>query len=457
MTMITKLTLSAVAICMSCAVFADGEKKFLYTLTNNIVEKENAVAQYRRFKDGSLQFMRFYKTNGTGINNDTHGKLGPQDNDSQIIVTSDKKRLYAVNTHSNDISGFNISKSGTLSEIPGSPFPSRGIAPVSINISGNILIAANRNEDYHQKSSLTDPDGASYTSFKIKKDGSLVYADTLKVPDFQKPAQIHASPTVKNLFFADEFQVDADFDGDGTRSFLAGPKTSVQGQLKTMKVDNKGKITLTNVTKLPETIENYQYIGYPDVPSMPLGLWSHPSRNILYAGFVTRNQLGVFSYNDSGSLKFVKAVSNSGQDICWILVNKQATRLYTVNNLPRLNTAQNASTISVYDISGARALSPKEIQVISVPLPGESFINNRMVTQPGSTSFEIALSPDERSLYVINQRINQTEENTSEAGNAIHSFSVSKDGLLKAANSVDLLKDGFPANSRAHGVVAVDL
>jgi hypothetical protein len=35
--------------------------------------------------------MRFYKTNGTGINNDTHGKLGPQDNDSQIIVTDDKK------------------------------------------------------------------------------------------------------------------------------------------------------------------------------------------------------------------------------------------------------------------------------------------------------------------------------------------------------------------------------
>jgi 6-phosphogluconolactonase (cycloisomerase 2 family) len=139
----------------------------------------------------------------------------------------------------------------------------------------------------------------------------------------------------------------------------------------------EGKITLTNVTTLPETIENYLYIGSPGVPSMPLGLWSHPSRNILYAGFVTRNQLGVFSYNDSGSLKFIKAVRNSGQDIYWILVNKQATRLYTVNNLPRLDTQQTASTISVYDISGANALDPKEVQVVNVPLPGKSFINNR--------------------------------------------------------------------------------
>ncbi|AMB85482.1 hypothetical protein AWM79_09290 [Pseudomonas agarici] len=456
MNVIPKITLSAVAICISCVAFAGSEKKFLYTLTNNIAENQNAVAQYRRLSDGSIKFMRFYKTNGTGINNNTHGKLGPQDNDSQIIITGDKKRLYAVNTNSNSISGFNIGKEGHLSEIPGSPFSSKGIAPVSINISGNILIAANRNEDYHQKASLSDPEGASYTSFKIQHNGALVYADTLKVPDFQKPAQIHASRTVKNLFFADEFQVDADFDGDGSRSFLAGPKSSVQGQIKTMKINDKGELTLINKTTLPETIENYLYIGSPGVPSMPLGLWSHPSQNILYAGFVTRNQLGVFSYDDSGSLKFVNAVNNSGQDICWVLVNKQATRLYTVNNLPRLNTQQASSTISVYDISGDNALSPMEIQVVNVPMPGESFINNRNLMQPGSTSFEMALSPDEDFLYIINQRINQTAENTLGAGNAIHSFSVQKDGLLKAASSVDLLKDGFPANSRAQGVVAVD-
>jgi hypothetical protein len=94
-----------------------------------------------------------------------------------------------------------------LTAIAGSPFPSRGIAPVSINISGNILIAANRNEDYHQKESLSDPDGASYTSFEIKQDGALAYADTLKVPGFQKPAQIHASPTVRNLFLLMSFRL----------------------------------------------------------------------------------------------------------------------------------------------------------------------------------------------------------------------------------------------------------
>ncbi|MEB6587990.1 MULTISPECIES: lactonase family protein [Pseudomonas] len=454
---IPKIILTAAALCVSCATFADGHKQYLYTLTNNIKAHENSVAQYQRLSDGSLRFVKFYKTNGTGINNDTHGKLGPQDNDSQIIISGNRKHLYAVNTHSNDISGFSIEQDGTLTELPGSPFPSKGIAPVSINISGNILVAANRNEDYHQKASLADPDGASYTSFKIQQNGTLVHADTLKVPGFQKPAQIHASQTVKNLFFADEFQVDADFDGDGTRSFLAGPKTSVQGQIKTLKVDDNGKITVVNETTLPETIEDYLYMGMPGVPSMPLGLWSHPSRNLLYAGFVTRNQLGVFSHDDSGSLKFVNAVTNGGQDICWILVNKQATRLYTVNNLPRQGTPQTASTLSVYDISGENALSPLELQVLEVPMPGESFINNRNLKQPGSTSFEVALSPAEDFLYVINQRINQTKENTNESGNAIHSFAVDKDGLLKFVSSAELLKDGFPSNSRAQGLVTVDL
>ncbi|WP_417663416.1 beta-propeller fold lactonase family protein [Pseudomonas sp.] len=456
MSVLSKISLFTAAIFLSFSALAANDKKFLYTLTNNISKNENAVAQYRRLDDGALRFIRFYKTDGTGINNDTYGKLGPQDNDSQIIVTNDKKRLYAVNTHSNSVAGFNIDEGGTLTKIAGSPFPSKGIAPVSINISGNIMIVANRNEDYHQKDSLSDPEGASYTSFIIQENGSLVYADTLNVPDFQKPAQIHASPIVKNLFFADEFQVDVDFDGNETRSFLAGPKASVQGQLKTLTVDDEGIISLVNQTKIPETIEDYLYIGSPGVPTMPLGIWSHPSQKILYVGLVTRNQLGVFLYDEVGNLRFINSVSNSGQDICWILVNKQATRLYTVNNLPRQNTQQTASTISVYDISGENALSPIEIQVVDTPWPREPFINNRDVLQPGSTSFEIALSPEEDFIYVINQRINQTEENSSKVGNAIHSFSVNKDGLLKSVFSVDLLKDGFPANSRAQGVVAVD-
>lgn len=442
----------------SSSLHIDGtSRKIFYIQTNNVSENQNAVALYNRADDGTLSFVDFYKTDGTGINNDTHGKLGPQDNDSQIIVTEDKKYLYTVNIHSNTIAGFKIDMDGSLTKVPGSPFSSHGIAPVSINISGDVLMAANRNEDYHQEEELTDPKGASYTSFKINDDGSLVYVDKFAVGGFQKPAQIHASQTVKHLFFSNEFQVDADFDGKGERSVLAGPKKRVQGQIQAFKVDENGKINQVDKETLPETKKDYLYIGYPDVPSMPLGLWDHPLKNILYAGFVTRNQLGVYTYDESGELQFETAVENDGQDICWVLVNKEATRLYTVNNLPRSGTMQTTSTISVYDISGDKALNPEGIQITEVPMPGESFVNNRIIKQPGSTSFQIALSPKEDFVYIVNQRINQTEENEDQKGNFVHSFAVDADGKLSPVASKDLLTDGFPADSRAHGAVAIDL
>jgi ribosomal protein L31 len=40
MAVVTKLAVSAVAFCSELHCFWDGENKFLYTLTNNIAEKE---------------------------------------------------------------------------------------------------------------------------------------------------------------------------------------------------------------------------------------------------------------------------------------------------------------------------------------------------------------------------------------------------------------------------------
>lgn len=460
----SKFILSIITLSLTAAAHASSNtepsehKNYLYTQTNSIEKNSNAIAAYEINDNGSLRFIDFYKTQGTGINNNTNGKLGPQDNDSQIIITADKQRLYTVNINSNTIAGFNIHDDGSLTAVPGSPFSSHGVAPVSINISntGSTLMAANRNEDYHQPEMLNKSSGASYASFKINEDGSLTFVDKVEVANFQKPTQIHASKTVQNLFFGNNFQVDADFDGPGKTSFLAGPKPSVHGQLSSYKVDAKGNIQKIESTVIPETIPNYLYIGSPGVPSMPLGIWDHPMQNILYVGFVTRNQLGVYTYDNNGFLNYKTAVPNSGQDICWVLINKAATRLYTVNNLPRLGSTQQGSTISVYDISGDKALEPVEIQVMDIPAPGKAFINNRMVTQPASTAFEIVLSPDEKHAYVINQRVDQTDANQDPKGNAIYTFSIDTQGTLKYQDSHDLSEDNFPSNSRTHGAAVVN-
>lgn len=221
-------------------------------------------------------------------------------------------------------------------------------------------------------------------------------------------------------------------------------------------LDARGHIKETDLVELPETNEGYKYKGMDGVPSLPLGIWDHPKQNLLYVGFITRNELGVYRYNDKGKLTFVSSVANSGQDICWVLVNKAGTRVYTVNNLPRDDAKDEACTVSVYDISGNKAEKPFEIGCLQLPLPGRWFVNNRNFKQPGSTAFQMDLDPSENFLYVICQRVNQTAENTSKQGNILHILKVDRSGLLEVVNSRHLGQDGADYHSRPQGIVTLD-
>ncbi len=189
---------------------------------------------------------------------------------------------------------------------------------------------------------------------------------------------------------------------------------------------------------------------------MPLGIWAHPTEPLLYVGFVTRNELGVYRFGKNGEMTFLGSVENSGQDICWLLANKKGTRLYTVNNLPRSDKDDKAATVSTYDIAGERATKPVEISRLQLPHPGEWFTNNRMFSQPGSTAFQCTLNPEETILYVICQRINQSDENTKEEGNILHSLRLNGEGIPAVAHSRHLGQDGVHYRSRPQGIATCD-
>lgn len=456
---IALLAAAAVSVLSSTGSIAWAEDgRYLYIQTNDIREGRNSVLGYARNDDGSLEPLPgnpFY-TAGTGINNDTHGKLGPNDNDTPLVISTDRKRLFAVNCHSNTIAVFDIAHDGSLIHAPGSPFSSHGIGPNSLSVSDRTLLVANRNGDYHQAEDLRGRSSATYCSFHIEDDGSLRFVSKVEVEDGHKPTQVHIAQTNPTLAFGNDFQVDADFDGDGKRSFLAGPRTSVVGQLHVFQIGDESRLTEKSRIQLPETNTGYKYKGSPGVPSLPLGIWSHPKQPLLYVGFVTRNELGVFRFTNEGVLSFKSSVPNSGQDICWVLPNKAGTRLYTVNNLPRPELGQKSATVSTYDISGDNAVRPKEIGVVDVPFPGGTFINNRNFEQPDSTAFQCSLDPDEKYFYVISQRINQTDENKAVEGNVLHCFKISEEGLPLSPRSRALEQDGVYFRSRPQGVVTVN-
>lgn len=438
-----------------CGSYAGAEPgRYLYIQTNDIREGQNAVLGYTRNENGSLTPLTGnpFFTAGTGINNDTHGKLGPNDNDTPLVIDSDGKRMFTVNCHSNSIAVFNIAHDGSLTHVLGSPFASHGIGPNSLSVRGRTLLVSNRNGDYHQVEDLQGRSNASYCSFQIEDNGSLKFESKIEVNGGHKPTQIHFSQTHSEVAFGNDFQVDADFDGNGKRSFLAGKGTSVEGQLHVFKIEHGSTMSETAVFEMPETNAGFKYKGSAGVPSLPLGIWTHPKQDLLYVGLVTRNELSVFHFTQEGGVNFRGSVPNSGQDICWVLPNKEGTRLYTINNLPRPDLNQKAATVSVYDISGEHAAKPVEIGVFDVPHTGEWFGNNRNFEQPGSTPFQCALSPDELFLYVICQRINQTDENKSEDGNLLHSFKIDKQGLLEVAASRPLGIDGVYFRSRPQGI-----
>lgn len=432
--------------------------RYLYIQTNDIREGQNAVLGYSRKADGTLEPLPgnpFY-TGGTGMNNNTHGKLGPHDNDTPLVISQDGKRLFTVNTHSNSVAVFDIQHDGSLWHVKGSPFSSQGVAPNSLSVHGGTLLVSNRNEDYHQIDALRGAAKASYVSFAIEENGASRVVSKIDVENSQKPTQVLISSTNPGIAFGNDFQVDADFDGDGTRSFLAGTKPSVQGQLHVFQIGHGSRLTELGLVQLPETNAGYKYKGMDGVPSMPLGIWTHPTQPLLYVGFVTRNELGVYRFSREGEMTFLGSVANSGQDICWVLPNKNGTRLYTVNNLPRTDKDDKAATVTTYDISGERAVKPVEISRLQLPHPGEWFTNNRNFEQPGSTAFQCALDPEVKFLYVICQRINQTDENKSEEGNILHSLKLDSEGVPSVAHSRHLGPDGVYYRSRPQGVATVN-
>ena len=433
---------------------ASAEGQFLYTQTNDHQPGMNAVMAYERGPDGILSphVDGPFLTQGTGIDNNTNGKLGPNDNDTPIIASADDKRLFAVNGNSNTIAVFDVLDDGALVHVPGSPFAAMGIGPVSLSLSGDILIVANRNEDPAQLDELRGEAHSSYASFRVGPDGGLNFISRVENQDGHKATQVLVAAATPGIVFGNDFQVDADFDGDGPVSRLFSNDASVQGRLRSFYVTPEGDLSEADIEALTETAD-----PAPDVPTLPLGIWDHPTKNLLYVGLVTRNQLGVYSYDDSGDLSFVSAVPNSGQDICWLRVNRAGTRLYAVNNLPREGTGDTTSTITVFDISGANAENPVELSRSEIPLPAGTFVNNRTAEQPGSTAFQLTLDPSEEYLYVVNQRIDQTAANTDPAGNVIHSFRIDADGSVVAVAARDLLQDGVNHRARPQGLVAIDI
>ncbi len=376
----------------------------LYIETNNYQDNQNAVIAYRDKGNGKLEPLDGspFLTNGSGVGNPDQ-ILGPLDSDYELRVSSDGQFLLAVNSGSNTIAVFSIKSNGALQPVAGSPFPSGGQTPVSIDVSGNYVFVVNKSQDPLHAT----PMAPNYTTFTIDGAGKLtpVQNGKFETTAGTSPTQILVSRDKKYAF-------GVDFLG-----FMLKPPV---GTLRSLTVSGTG--ILTPLTGTPYILPTG---SMPD--NGALGLWQHPSGNPLYVGLPLQGKIAVFNINAStGALTLLSTVA-AGKAACWIRTNKAGDHMYVLNS--------GDNTIQVYNTSNA--LTPSSVQTLELKNSGPAYASPGGAPLKTSEPFSLAFSTSEKILYVVNQHTNK--DFSIGNYNYLHALSVTDNGqLTETADPVQL-------------------
>jgi len=357
--------LAVLASVLTCTASAQ-TKNLLYVNSNIAITGQNSVIALVNDGNGNLSPVAGspFATGGTGVAG--MGTLGndlPWDADGQIMLNQNATLLFAVNGHSNDISAFTINTDGSLTAVAGSPFPSGGPQPATIGFQdgalGNgvsMMMVGNKDSDFFQPATAPN-----FTTFSVSSSGVLTLLQTLTLPAGSSPA--HA--LVKQ----------------GAKQYLFGILFGGAKSINTYKLTRSGSMTLSSSVALA---------GAPVG-----GVLSSVVRGI-YVTVPPVAQISLVAYDLSGNLSLFKSVADPGQAVCWLTINKAATRMYSGETV--------SGTVSVWDISNPPR-TPTVLQTLTMS-----------GTNPLPTM--VQLDPTEKFLYVLDRH------------GSVHVLDVATDGTL---------------------------
>jgi 6-phosphogluconolactonase (cycloisomerase 2 family) len=409
----------------------DGPSNVLYVMTNSPQNNRNHILAYRRNPDtGELTFLSEHNTGGTGFLNEDD-RIGPDDSDQEVIVSRDRRFLYAVNQGSHTIATFRIRDDGRLQRIQVTG--SGGEQPVSLGLFGETIVAVNKGDQ--------DPGGGggdtppNYVTFRVRDNGTLsrVPGSTIEIKPGSSPTQALISPDGDFVF------------GD---NFLTRPVDEIAPFLPPF----GSELESFRLSQQTQTLSRGEGSPYPSpldgVPNQYiLGMQVHPTHRVLYVGFVVSNQVGVYTYDNQGRLEFQRAVSTgAGAGVCWLVTSRDGTRMYGTNFA--------TNSVAVFDISDPlnpvlledQPLNgPKDPQPTDPPSPA----------QFATVAFQETLSPNGRTLYVLNHEQHPRDEFPD--GNQVHVLRVADDGTLTEVETSPLIlpRAFVPRNAHPMGIVAI--
>jgi 6-phosphogluconolactonase len=165
------------------AAARDGVVGHVYV--NDNTTGTNTIAAFNRHADGRLTAMAGspFPAGGAG----TGTSVGSQ---GALQETGDGRYLLAVDAGSNQISVLRITAGGRLAAVPGSPFSSGGIEPVSIAVHGQLVYVANAGTG-----------GSDYAGFMLGQGGRLspIKGSKVALQDGSQPGDVLFNATGTNL------------------------------------------------------------------------------------------------------------------------------------------------------------------------------------------------------------------------------------------------------------------
>jgi 6-phosphogluconolactonase len=327
----------------------------------------NTIAGFDRHADGTLTPIPGspFPTGGAGTG---HG-IGAQ---GALQQTSDGRYLIAVDAGSNQISVLRVGPDGSLKPVGGGSVDSGGLEPLSIAVHGNLVYVAN-----------AGPGGSNYTGFTLNPGGHLrpLANSTYTLPDAASPGDVL-------------------FNGDGTK--LVGTRVGTS-QIDSFSVGSDG--LLTAAAGSPFTAQGLGPFGSEFRPTDPAQLFVSNAHDGAGNGTVS-----AFSDASDGSLSSIGAspYPDAQTAPCWVEISHDGNYLFAVNTA--------SGSVSRYAIATDGSLS----LLGSTPISG---------TQTGA--FDARLSPDGSTLFVV-----------EDGAAAIGAFAVNGGDLTELPSSPTPLPNG---------------
>jgi DNA-binding beta-propeller fold protein YncE len=272
-----------------------------------------------------------------------------------------------------------------LSPVAGSPFPSGGLAPGSVGLSGDTLIVANKAQDGVRALSAQQ---ASYTTFTVGSDGTLTPTGTdVLVPPGSSPTQAFVTPQGAVVVSTEETGL--------LRTFVLGAHGSL--------TPGAGSPFVLPLSVFPGGVRRH--------PVWPAGLAAHPSLPLIYSGVPNLSKVVVYSYDAQGRLAFVRGLVDRGAFLpCWSVVSRDGRRLYTAN--------AGSDSVSVFD-TATDPRGPRQLQ--SLKLHGDG------------NPWNMHIDPSGRYLFVVTPRA--VSQIPPGQGNTLHTLEIGPDGTLTEPQS----------------------